>query len=57
MAKLISVDSMFALLRSFTAVLDEFGVSNGRAKQAVLCAGEGLLVVRLLELAIKEDKE
>ncbi|KAF9480787.1 cap binding protein 80-PB [Pholiota conissans] len=43
-AKLISVDSMFALLRSFIAVLDEFGVSNGRAKQAALCAGEGLLV-------------
>ncbi|KAF8966447.1 MIF4G like-domain-containing protein [Flammula alnicola] len=43
-AKLISVDSMFSLLRSFTAVLDEFGVSHGRAKQAALCAGEGLLI-------------
>lgn len=43
-AKLISMDSMLALLRSFTAVLDEFGVSYGRAKQAALCAGEGLLV-------------
>ena len=38
------MDSMLALLRSFTAVLDEFGVSYGRAKQAALCAGEGLLV-------------
>ncbi|KAF6762456.1 cap binding protein 80-PB [Ephemerocybe angulata] len=43
-AKLISADSMLALLRSFTAVLDEFGVSNGRAKRACLCAGEGLLI-------------
>jgi len=36
---------MFSLLRSFTAVLDEFGVSYGRAKKAALCAGEGLLIV------------
>lgn len=36
---------MLALLQSFTAVLDEFGVSHGRAKRAALCAGEGLLVV------------
>ncbi|TFK28686.1 cap binding protein 80-PB [Coprinopsis marcescibilis] len=43
-AKLISADSMLALLQSFTAVLDEFGVSNGRAKKAALCAGEGLLI-------------
>ncbi|EAU80570.1 cap binding protein 80-PB [Coprinopsis cinerea okayama7 len=43
-AKLISADSMLALLQSFTAVLDEFGVSNGRAKRAALCAGEGLLI-------------
>lgn len=35
---------MLALLQSFTAVLDEFGVSNGRAKRAALCAGEGLLI-------------
>ncbi|KAF5322475.1 hypothetical protein D9619_001169 [Psilocybe cf. subviscida] len=41
-AKIISAESMLALLRSFTAVLDEFGVSHGRAKQAALCAGEGL---------------
>ena len=45
-ARLISEDSMLSLLRSFTAVLDEFGVSHGRAKQAALCAGEGLLIVR-----------
>ena len=44
-ARLISEDSMLSLLRSFTAVLDEFGVSYGRAKQAALCAGEGLLIV------------
>ncbi|KIM34800.1 hypothetical protein M413DRAFT_450056 [Hebeloma cylindrosporum] len=43
-ARLISDDSMLSLLRSFTAVLDEFGVSHGRAKQAALCAGEGLLI-------------
>ncbi|KDR74497.1 hypothetical protein GALMADRAFT_250474 [Galerina marginata CBS 339.88] len=43
-AKLVSTDSMFSLLRSFTAVLDEFGVSHGRAKRAALCAGEGLVM-------------
>ncbi|KAG5221493.1 Nuclear cap-binding protein [Salix suchowensis] len=36
---------MFGLLQSFTAVLDEFGVSHGRAKQAALCAAEGLMIV------------
>ena len=45
MAKIISPDSMIALLQSFTAVLDEFGVSHGRAKRAALCAGEGLMIV------------
>lgn len=44
---------MFSLLRSFTAVLDEFGVSNGRAKQAALCAGEGLLIVCLSPLLLE----
>ncbi|KAF9457993.1 MIF4G like-domain-containing protein [Collybia nuda] len=43
-AKLVSAESMFALLQSFTAVLDEFGVSHGRAKRAALCAGEGLII-------------
>jgi len=47
-AKLISPESLFSLLQSFTAVLDEFGVSHGRAKRAALCAGEGLLVVCLI---------
>jgi nuclear cap-binding protein subunit 1 len=47
MAKVISVESMFSLLQSFTAVLDEFGVSHGRAKRAALCAAEGLVIVRL----------
>ena len=34
---------MLALLQSFTAVLDEFGVSHSRAKNAALCAAEGLM--------------
>ncbi|KAF8803946.1 hypothetical protein BYT27DRAFT_6725890 [Phlegmacium glaucopus] len=42
-ANLISAESMVSLLQSFTAVLDEFGVSHGRAKRAALCAGEGLI--------------
>ena len=44
-ANLISSGSMISLLQSFTAVLDEFGVSHGRAKRAALCAGEGLIIV------------
>lgn len=36
---------MYELLRSFTAVLDEFGVSHGRAKKAALCAAEGMMMV------------
>lgn len=36
---------MLALLQAFTAVLDEFGVSHGRAKNAALCAVDGLLRV------------
>ncbi|KAF7301293.1 hypothetical protein MIND_00694300 [Mycena indigotica] len=43
-AKLISTDSMLTLLQSFTAVLEEFGVSLGRAKQAAVCAAEGLMI-------------
>ncbi|KAJ7163814.1 MIF4G like-domain-containing protein [Mycena crocata] len=43
-AKLISTDSMFGLLQSFTAVLEEFGVSHGRAKKAAVCAAEGLMI-------------
>jgi nuclear cap-binding protein subunit 1 len=42
---LISPQSMLGLLQSFTAVLDEFGVSNGRAKRAARCAAEGLMRV------------
>ncbi|KAF8479412.1 hypothetical protein F5888DRAFT_1895957 [Russula emetica] len=42
-ANLISPQSMLGLLQSFTAVLDEFGVSNGRAKRAARCAAEGLM--------------
>ena len=37
---------MLGLLQSFTAVLEEFGVSHGRAKQAAVCAAEGLMIVR-----------
>jgi hypothetical protein len=48
MAKVISADSMFSLLQSFTAVLDEFGVSHSRAKKAALCAAEGLMIVCVL---------
>ena len=44
-ANLISAESMVSLLQSFTAVLDEFGVSLSRAKRAALCAGEGLIIV------------
>ncbi|KAJ3533816.1 hypothetical protein NM688_g7231 [Phlebia brevispora] len=43
-AKVISAQTMYELLRSFTAVLDEFGVSHGRAKKAALCAAEGLMI-------------
>ncbi|KZT12669.1 uncharacterized protein LAESUDRAFT_733291 [Laetiporus sulphureus 93-53] len=43
-AKLISPQSMFELLKSFTAVLEEFGVSHGRAMKAALCAAEGLMM-------------
>ncbi|KAI0069247.1 cap binding protein 80-PB [Artomyces pyxidatus] len=42
-AKVISPQSMLGLLQSFTAVLDEFGVSTGRAKRAARCAAEGLM--------------
>jgi hypothetical protein len=42
--KLVSPQSMYDLLRSFTTVLDEFGVSHGRAKQAARCAAEGLMM-------------
>ena len=45
-AKVVSAQTMFDLLRSFSAVLDEFGVSHGRAKKAALCAAEGLMIVR-----------
>ncbi|KAK7061285.1 nuclear cap-binding protein subunit 1 [Favolaschia claudopus] len=43
-AKLISTESMLTLLESFTAVLEEFGVSQGRAKKAAVCAAEGLMI-------------
>ncbi|KAL4241306.1 Nuclear cap-binding protein subunit 1 [Abortiporus biennis] len=43
-AKIVSPQSMYELIRSFTSVLDEFGVSHGRAKKAALCAAEGLML-------------
>ncbi|ESK93122.1 cap binding protein 80-pb [Moniliophthora roreri MCA 2997] len=43
-AGLVSAESFTALLQSFTAVLDEFGVSHGRGKRAALCAAEGLMI-------------
>ncbi|KAF9645332.1 hypothetical protein BDM02DRAFT_3101505, partial [Thelephora ganbajun] len=43
-ANIISAQSMISLLLSFTTVLDEFGVSQGRAKRAALCTVEGLLM-------------
>jgi nuclear cap-binding protein subunit 1 len=36
---------MLGLLQSFTAVLDEFSVSNGQAKWAAQYAVEGLMKV------------
>ncbi|KAI5122169.1 hypothetical protein M0805_007067 [Coniferiporia weirii] len=42
-AGVISVSSLLSLLQSFTAVLEEFGVSHNRAKNAALCAAEGLM--------------
>lgn len=47
-AQVISTESMAALLQSFAAVLDEFGVSYGRGKHAALCAAEGLMIVCFL---------
>ncbi|EMD31829.1 hypothetical protein CERSUDRAFT_119399 [Gelatoporia subvermispora B] len=43
-AGVISSQSMFELLKSFTAVLEEFGASHGRAMKAALCAAEGLMM-------------
>ncbi|CCM03975.1 uncharacterized protein FIBRA_06131 [Fibroporia radiculosa] len=44
MARLVSPQSMFELLKSFTAVLEEFSASHGRAMKAALCAAEGLMM-------------
>ena len=55
MAKLVSPESMIALLQSFTAVLDEFGVSHGRAKRAAICAAEGLMIVGVNAYQIETD--
>ena len=44
-AGVISPQSMYELLKSFIAVLEEFSVSSGRASKACLCAAEGLIIV------------
>ncbi|KAG6811250.1 hypothetical protein H0H92_008368 [Tricholoma furcatifolium] len=44
LAGIVSVESMLSLLQAFTAVLDGFNVSHKRAKRAVLCAAEGLMI-------------
>ncbi|KIJ26031.1 hypothetical protein M422DRAFT_272943 [Sphaerobolus stellatus SS14] len=44
LANIISPTSLLALLQSFAAVLEEPGVSYGRALKAGLCVGEGLLL-------------
>ncbi|KAF7969405.1 hypothetical protein HWV62_27397 [Athelia sp. TMB] len=44
LAGIVAPDSLASLLQSFTAVLDEFGVSYGRARRAALCAAEGLMI-------------
>lgn len=44
---IISPDSLLSVLQSFSAVLDEPGVSYGRAIKAGLCVGEGLIRVNL----------
>ncbi|KAI0829290.1 cap binding protein 80-PB [Trametes gibbosa] len=51
-ARVISVQSLYELLKSCTAVLDEFGVSHGRASKAGLCAAEGLMIAGSI---IKQD--
>lgn len=43
---------MFELLKSFTAVLEEFAVSHGRAKKAALCAAEGLMIVSNAHMSV-----
>jgi len=55
-AEVISVESFSALLHSFIAVLDEFGVSHARAKKAALCASEGLMIVRYLISSVNQSK-
>ncbi|KAI0751203.1 cap binding protein 80-PB [Daedaleopsis nitida] len=51
-AQVISPRSMFNLLVSLTAVMDEFGVPHGRASKAGLCAAEGLMIAGVI---IKKD--
>ncbi|KAI0773723.1 cap binding protein 80-PB [Fomes fomentarius] len=43
-AQLVTARSMYSLLTMFTNILDELGVSHGRASNAGLCAAEGLMI-------------
>ncbi|KAI5829567.1 hypothetical protein K523DRAFT_241884 [Schizophyllum commune Tattone D] len=43
-AGLVVTDDLADLLKSFSAVLDEVGVTHSRAKRAALCAVEGALI-------------
>ena len=52
-ARIVSAQTMFELLKSFTAVLEEFAVSHGRAKKAALCAAEGLMIVGICCISIQ----
>ena len=55
-AQVISVKSLYELLKSFTAVVDEFGVSHARASKAALCAAEGLMLVSVIDFSASEGK-
>ncbi|KAI0637657.1 cap binding protein 80-PB [Trametes polyzona] len=43
-ARVISAQSMYELLKSFTAVMEELSASHGRISKAALCAAEGLMI-------------
>ncbi len=54
-AQLVTARSMYSLLTMFTNILDELGVSHGRASNAGLCAAEGLMIVSLFASALIRD--
>ncbi|GBE79109.1 MIF4G like-domain-containing protein [Sparassis latifolia] len=51
-ANIVTPQSMFELLKSFTAVLEELNLANSRARNAAFCAAEGLMIAGPV---IKED--